>query len=155
LKRSVVASLSLSAAALVGIALHEGFRDTGYTPVAGDVPTIGFGHTGPDVRLGQKTTPDRALVVLLADASEAERGVKRCLAETPLYPWEYSAFVSLAYNIGITAFCNSTLVRKAKAGDYRGACEQILRWNKFKGRALPGLTKRRQAEYEMCVGKQV
>ena len=45
-----------------------------------------------------------------------------------------------------------TLVRKLNAMDYAGACAQILRWDRQKGRVLRGLTNRRKAEYKMCVG---
>ena len=149
--RLQIAALTLSASALVGIALHEGYRDKAYTPVPGDVPTIGFGTT-EGVKQGDNITVERALVRLLKDASKFEQAVKRC-APVPMYPHEFSAFVSLTYNIGEGSFCSSTLAKKLNAGDYKGACEQILRWDKFKGQSLPGLTKRRQQEYRMCLGQ--
>ncbi len=149
MNRTAVASLALSAAALVGIALHEGYSPTAYTPVPGDVPTIGYGST-EGVKLGQSITPDRALVRLLADATKFEQAVKRC-APVPMTSNEFSAFVSLAYNVGETAFCNSTAARLLRAGDYEGACRQILRWDRFKGAPLAGLTKRRQQEFELCM----
>jgi len=148
--RLAIAVLSLSASTLVGIALHEGYRDAAYTPVKGDVPTIGFGTT-QGVNPGDKITVERALIRLLADAGKFEQAVKRC-APVPMHPHEFSAFVSLTYNIGEGAFCRSTLARKLNAGDYTGACAEILRWDKFKGQALPGLTKRRQQEYAQCIG---
>jgi lysozyme len=148
--RLAIAVLSLSASTLVGIALHEGYRDAAYTPVKGDVPTIGFGTT-QGVNPGDKITVERALIRLLADAGKFEQAVKRC-APVPMHPHEFSAFVSLTYNIGEGAFCRSTLARKLNAGDYTGACAEILRWNKFKGQALPGLTKRRQQEHAQCIG---
>ena len=46
----------------------------------------------------------------------------------------------------------SKLVKKLNAGDYAGACLQVLRWDKFNGKPLAGLTKRRQVEYEQCMG---
>lgn len=142
--------LTLSAAALVGLAVHEGYRGQAYTPVAGDVPTIGFGTT-ENVQLGDRITVERALVRLLADASKFEAAVKRC-APVPMHQHEFSAYVSLTYNIGEGAFCKSTLAKKLNDLDYDGACREILRWDKFKGRALPGLTKRRQEEYKLCTG---
>lgn len=148
--RVQVAALSLSAAALVGIAVHEGYRETAYLPTPQDVPTIGFGTTG-GVKPGDKITPERALVRLLGDAGKFEQAVKQC-ADVPLFQHEFDAYVSLTYNIGSGAFCSSTLVRKLKAGDYAGACREILRWDKQAGRVLPGLTKRRQQEYAQCVG---
>jgi lysozyme len=144
------AFLSLSAGALVGIAIHEGYRDAAYIPVKGDVPTIGFGTTA-GVRPGDKITVERALVRLLADADKFEQAVKRC-APVPMYSHEFNAYVSLTYNIGEGAFCKSTLARKLNAHDYAGACNEILRWDKFKGQTLPGLTKRRQQEHAQCIG---
>lgn len=150
LQRTKIAALALSAAALVGIALSEGYRESAYTPVPGDVPTIGFGTTS-NVKQGDTITPTRALVRLLADANAYEQAVKKCTT-APLYQYEYDSYLSLAYNIGPGAFCRSTLVRKVNAGDYPGACQEILRWDKFKGQPLAGLTKRRQAEYKLCLG---
>lgn len=149
IERMKVASLSLSASAIISIAVHEAFKSEAYIPVKGDVPTIGFGTT-KGVKLGDKITVERALVRLLDDTNRFEQAVKRC-ANVPLHPYEYSAYVSLAYNIGENAFCKSTLVKKLQKFDYEGACKEILRWDKFKGNPLPGLTKRRQEEYRICV----
>lgn len=149
--RISIAALSLSAATLVGIALHEGFEPKAYTPVAGDVPTIGFGTT-KDVRMGDTITVERALVRLLQDANKFEQAVKRC-APVPMHSYEFSAFVSLTYNIGEGAFCRSTLAKRLNAGDYEGACKEILKWDKFKGKPLAGLTKRRQSEFRQCMGE--
>jgi len=150
LTRAHIASLSLSASALVSIAMHEGFRPTAYIPVKGDVPTIGFGTTS-NVKQGDTITVERALIKLLNDTNQFESAVKKC-ADVPLHPYEYSAYVSLTYNIGSNAFCKSTLVKKLKAYDYDGACKEILKWDNFKGNPLPGLTKRRKEEYRMCIG---
>lgn len=148
--RILAASLSLSGAALIGIALHEGYRGEAYEPVKGDVPTIGFGTT-EGVEMGDRITPERALVRLLQDANKFERAVKRC-APVPMHQYEFDAYVSLTYNIGETAFCKSTLVNLLKQQKYVEACKQILRWDRFKGKPLPGLTKRRQQEYAQCLG---
>lgn len=148
--RTAVAALSLSAATLVGIALHERFVPQAYIPVPGDVPTIGWGTT-EGVKMGDRITPDRALVRLLEDADEFAQAVKQC-APVPMYQHEFDAYISLTYNIGPTAFCKSTLAKKLNSGDYEGACKEILRWDKFQGRPLPGLTARRQKEYKQCIG---
>lgn len=150
--RTGIAALALSAAGLVHIAMQEGYKEAAYIPVPGDVPTIGFGTT-EGVKLGDKITPPKALERSLADIGKFEGAIKECV-KVPLYQREYDAFTGLAYNIGTGAFCRSTLVRKLNAGDYAGACEQILVWDKFKGAPLPGLTKRRQSEYRMCIGPQ-
>ena len=150
--RSAIAALALSAAGLVHIAIGEGYREAAYIPVPGDVPTIGFGTTD-GVKLGDKITPPKALERSLADISKFEGAIKQCV-KVPLYQREFDAYTSLAYNIGSSAFCKSTLVKRLNAGDYVGACKAILSWDYFKGAPLPGLTKRRQQEYRMCVGPQ-
>jgi lysozyme len=142
--------LALSASALVGIAVHEGYKGEAYEPVKGDVPTIGFGTT-EGVEMGDRITPERALVRLLKDANKFQKAVKRC-APVPMYQYEFDAYVSLTYNIGEGAFCKSTLVKRLNAQDYKGACQEILKWDKFKGKLLLGLTKRRQEEYQKCLG---
>lgn len=148
--RSHIAALSLSAAALVGLLTFEGYRDTAYTPVPGDVPTIGYGSTA-GVKMGDRTDPVTALHTAMADVTKFEGAIKQCVT-APLRQHEYDAYLSLAYNIGTSAFCKSTLVNKLNRLDYSGACREILRWDRFKGKRLPGLTKRRQAEYATCMG---
>jgi lysozyme len=149
IERMKMASLSLSASALISIAMHEGYKSEAYIPVPGDVPTIGFGTTN-NVKMGDKITPERALIKLLNDTNEFEQAVKRCVGDIPLTAYEYSAYVSLTYNIGSGAFCKSSIIPKLKAYDYDGACKTILLYNNFKGKPLSGLTKRRQEEYRMC-----
>jgi lysozyme len=148
--RILISSLVLSAAALVSIALNEGYSPRAYLPVPGDKPTIGFGTT-QGVQLGQTTTPPQALARALQDINAYEGAIKRCVT-VPLYQFEYDAYTSLAYNIGAQAFCSSTLVRKVNALDYSAGCKEILRWDKFQGRPLPGLTMRREREYLQCLG---
>ncbi len=148
--RTGIAGLVVSAAALVNVALSEDYVGTAMIPVPGDVPTLGFGET-KNVHLGQTTTPTRALVQLLASAEAQASGVRGCVT-APLFQYEFDAYVDLAYNIGTGAFCGSTLVKKLNALDYPGACAEILKWDKFKGQALRGLTKRRQAGYRLCTG---
>jgi len=153
--RIAIAGIVLSAGGLIGIASHEGYRDTAYVPVPGDVPTIGFGSTtnadGSRVALGQRTTPISALKRLGEHVEIFEDAVKTC-APVPMYQHEFDAYVSLTYNIGGNAFCKSTIVKKLNIYDYEGACKEILKWDKFQGKSLPGLTKRRTEEYNTCIG---
>ena len=148
--RLAAGALAVSAAALVGIATHEGYRSKAYKDTVG-IPTIGYGETA-GVKIGDKTTPERALVQLLSSTEKHADAIRQCI-KVPLYQHEFDAYISLAYNIGTGAFCRSTLVKKLNAKDYAGACEEIKRWNKAGGKVLPGLVKRREAEYRMCMGK--
>lgn len=159
--RSAVALLVLAASTLVGIAVHEGYREEAYIPVAGDVPTIGFGTTA-GVRVGDKTTPVRSLVRLLDEIDGVyAAGVKRCVT-VPLYQHEYEAFVSLAYNVGVPTFCRKALPGKPpnlidliNAGRYEEACARIEAFKYGPGRKiLPGLIRRRAEERALCEGRQ-
>lgn len=171
--RSLLAVLVLSAAALVGIAVDEGYTSKAVPdPVKGvAVPTIGFGTTGADVRMGDSITPPKALGRLLADAQKFEGALKRCV-RVPLHQHEYDVYVNLAYNIGAgksgvaDGFCwarrggPSTLVKRLNAYDYQGACDAILDW-RFVGavdcsapgnRSCPGLWARRLRLHQQCLG---
>ena len=159
IKRAHISSIALSAAALVGIVMHEGYTDRAVIPVKGDVPTIGFGTTG-GVKMGDTTTPPKALARALTDVQKFEGALKQCVT-VPLSQNEYDAFVGFSYNVGSAAFCRSGIVKKLNAGDYPGACREILRWTYFQGKncAAPenarlcgGLAKRRQEEYRQCMG---
>lgn len=105
-QRIGIAGLALSASALVGIVLSEGYSDHAIIPVPGDVPTIGFGTT-QGVKIGDKITPPKALARALKDVETYEGAIKQCV-KVPLTQSEYDAYVDLAYNIGPGAFCKST-----------------------------------------------
>lgn len=153
--RTAIAALVLSAMALAGIATSEGYRADAYIPVPGDVPTVGYGTTtrpdGSPVQMGDTTTPERALLALAKNADRFAQVVRRC-APVPMHQYEFDVFSGFAYNVGEGAFCASTLARKLKAGDYPGACRELLRWDKVQGRTVRGLTLRRQREYQQCLG---
>lgn len=148
--RITVAALAVSAAALVGIATHEGYRGEAYKDAVG-VTTIGYGETA-GVKMGDKTTPERALVQLLTSTEKHADAIRSCI-KVPLYQHEFDAYVSLSYQIGAGAFCRSTLIKKLNKGDYTGACNELDKWVYAGGKVLPGLVKRREAEYKMCKGE--
>jgi lysozyme len=151
MNRTLVASLTLSASALVSLAVHEGYREKAYIPVPGDRPTLGFGDA-QGVKIGQKTDPVRALIRLNFQADVFQQEMRRCIGDVPMYQYEWDAVISWAFNVGSQAACGSTLVKKLQAFDYAGACKELLRWDKFKGASLAGLTVRRQSEYRQCMG---
>lgn len=83
--------------------------------------------------------------------------IATCLPEN-VPPKTHAAFISLAYNIGSAGFCKSSVSRKAKAGDLKGACNSILLYNKARTgpngslQVVRGLTNRRVAEHKLCIG---
>lgn len=124
----------------------EGLRLKAYICPAG-VPTIGYGSTGPDIRMGLVWTKEQADERIVRDLAKFEASVARLCPVTT--DGQFSALVSFAYNLGAGALEGSTLRRKHNAGNYAGAADEFLKWNKGGGRVLPGLVKRRAAEREL------
>ena len=147
--RIAAGAIAVSAASLVAIATYEGYRGDAYKDSVG-VPTIGYGETA-GVKIGDKTTPERALVQLLESTEKHADAIRQCI-HVPLYQHEFDAYVSLSYQIGAGAFCRSTLIKKLNKGDYTGACNELDKWVYAGGKKLPGIVKRRQKEKETCLG---
>jgi GH24 family phage-related lysozyme (muramidase) len=128
-QRILVAALTLSAAAFVGRAVHEGYTDGAVIPVKGDVPTLGFGMTqrpdGTPVRMGDRTNPVEALQRTLAYTLRDDAQIKRCVT-VPLHQAEYDLMSDFAYQYGVGALCKSSIVDRANAGDYAGSCAAYL-----------------------------
>lgn len=165
--RIILAALSLSAAAFVGIVTREGYTDGAVIPTKGDVPTVGFGTTS-GVKMGDKTTPVKAVQRAMKDVTEYEGAVKRCI-KVELSQAEYDTYVALAYNIGPTNFCTnpktgepSTLSKRVNAKDYVGGCEAILLYKYAAGydcstpgnRRCGGVWLDRQRSYAQCMAAQ-
>jgi lysozyme len=164
ISRRAVATIALSASALVALVLDEGYTSTAVVPVKGDVPTIGFGSTrrddGTPVQMSDTITPEKALARALSDVQAFEGALKQCVT-APLSQGEYDVYLSFSYNIGSSAFCGSTLVKKLNVGDYSGACSELLRWRYVARRDCSvrsnncyGLWLRRQGEYQRCMEAQ-
>jgi lysozyme len=128
----------------------EGLRLKAYKD-AGGVLTIGYGHTGPDVKPGLTIDREQAEALLRKDLARFEAGVRRHAAAAGQD--RFDALVSFAFNVGLAAFARSTLLRKHKAGDFVGAADQFPRWIRAGGRVLPGLKRRRAAERALYEGK--
>lgn len=137
-----------SPAGRAAIAAREGNVLTAYKDSVG-VLTIGVGHTSaagpPLVAAGMTITAAEADAILSRDLGNVESAL-RSTVTLPLSQNEFDALVSLTFNIGATAFKNSTLLKKLNIGDRAGAADQFLVWNKAGGKVLQGLVNRRQAE---------
>jgi lysozyme len=121
----------------------EGLSLQAYRCPAG-ILTIGYGSTGPHVKAGKVITTAEANDLLLKDVKRFEDGVSAIVG--PTTQPRFDALVSFAFNLGLGNLMSSTLLKRHKSGDFQGAADQFLRWNKAKGKVLPGLTKRRAAE---------
>ena len=133
-----------------GIALIQEFescRLRAYLCSAGK-PTLGWGSTGSDIKLGMTWTQEQADERFERDLQRFEREVESLLTFEPTNN-EFSALVSFAYNVGVNALSKSTLLRKFNAGDTTGAANEFLRWNKAGGNVLAGLARRRDAERDL------
>lgn len=64
-----------------------------------------------------------------------------------------AAVTSFAYNVGITAFKRSTLLKKVNSGDLYGACQELDRWVYVGKTYIQGLANRREAEKRLCVAE--
>jgi len=140
----------LAALIVASVGGFEGVSQYAYRDPVG-IPTICFGETR-GVKMGDYKSLAECKDMLSSRVIEFSVGVEKCLIAPERVPDKmFAAQVSLAYNIGVGAFCGSTLVKKTNAGDLRGACDEFPRWNRAGGVVLPGLTKRRAVERDMCL----
>lgn len=167
-------SVLLITAALVGsVKLYEAYSPVAYTPIPNDKVTIGFGSTkhpnGAPIKLGEKIDRKTADAYLMHDIDKFKVGMSKCIV-APMAQNEFEAILSLTYNVGASALCNSSIPRKLNAGQYKEACLTILDFNKVPDHSKPkirdaktgklkyqlkvsrGLDNRRKAEYLTCTG---
>jgi len=134
------------------VAYYEGYVPHGYSDPVG-IPTVCYGHTGPEVKLSNRYTMQECKALLSGDLAKANAIVRNCI-HVPMTVGQEAAFTSGTFNAGARLVCGSTLQRLANAGDMTGACAQLSRWVYARGVKLNGLVKRRAAEKAMCMGSQ-
>ena len=129
--RTKLGALVLSASALIGLVVHDGWSPVASIPTKGDRATVGFGSTfkedGSPVKIGDTTTPVAALQRTLVHVGKDEAKIKQCLT-APLNQAEYDVMVDFAYQYGTAALCSSTIMRQANAGNYAASCEAYKRF---------------------------
>ena len=109
-----------------------------------DVPTIGWGCT-LGVSMGMIWTREEAEAALRTELEPHEHYVTR-MVTAEISQNQFDALMSLAYNIGDAALRRSTVLKKLNAGDYKGAAEAFMLFDKFNGSVSSGLHARRAAE---------
>lgn len=153
-KRLVIAASIATAIAIPAEGLRQyAYRDTG------GILTVCYGHTGTNVEKGKKFSLDECKELLTQDMKNAVETVDRCVPNLPTNV--LAAFSDAVYNMGPKIACDvnrSTAAKYLKQGKYELACKELPKWNKAmigdRLTALPGLTKRRQQEMNVCLGVQ-
>jgi GH24 family phage-related lysozyme (muramidase) len=166
--RIAVAALTLSATALIGMVTSEGYTPAAVIPTKGDRPTMGFGSTfhedGTPVKMGETTSPVRALVIAQAHIAKEEEIFRSSLAGAQLSQVEFDLYMDFTYQYGTTAWTGSGMRRYLLAGNYAQACQALLQWKKAAGydcstlvngqpnKRCWGVWQRQLERHDKCVG---
>lgn len=147
LKKTKSITLAAIITACPLVAYFEGYMPKTYSDPVG-IPTVCYGETDKDViNLKQVFTQQECTVALGASLANHAAAVSKCITQ-PIETRQAAALVSWSYNVGSGAACGSTLIKKLNSG--QEFCSELKRWVFAKGVQLPGLVKRRAAEYKMC-----
>lgn len=161
--RHLVAALVLSAAGFIGIASQEGYTEKAIVPTQGDRPTLGFGSTfhedGSPIKLGEATSPVRALVKAQAHISQEEDKFRASLPGVMLSQVEYDVYMDFVYQYGTSAWSKSSIRKHLLAGRYESACKALLLYKFSAGydcstpgnKRCAGVWTRQQQRHAQCM----
>lgn len=166
-KGKVLASvLSFGAAGLIALAAHESYVGDAMIPTKNDRPTLGFGSTfhadGTPVKMGDKTTPVKALLTLQAHVSKEEEKFRASLPGVRLSQAEYDLYIDWVYQYGAGTWQKSSMRRYLLAGEHVKACNALLLY-KYSGgydcsipgnRICSGVWTRQLERHQKCMGAQ-
>jgi len=154
LRKSLLAAAGSGAAVLASLMVTdlEGVRYEPYWDVAG-IMTVCYGHTGADIIANKRYTPDECRAMLERDLRPFARAVERSV-KVPTTEYQKAALISFSYNVGVSAFEHSSLLRNLNAGQYQQACDGLKQWIYAGGRQWQGLINRRTVEHEVCTWGQ-
>lgn len=154
LRNKLLGMAGASAITIAGVMLPdlEGVRYEPYYDVAG-VLTVCYGHTGRDIIPGKKYTEAECRSLLEKDLIPYDRSVNRSV-KVPASEYQKAALITFSYNIGVTAFEHSSVLRNLNSGNYRAACDGLSQWIYAGGRKWKGLMNRREVEREVCLWGQ-
>ncbi len=146
------AGIAIVTVALVAaLTKFEGTRYVPYQDIV-NVWTVCEGYAGRDVVRGKTYTRAECDAITKEQLEKHGGAVLRC-TNVPITQREYEAYALFTYNVGESAFCGSSLLKKLNSGDHAGACNGLLAWDMAGGKHVPGLARRRQYEWRMCTGK--
>jgi len=143
--RTVVGGTIATAVSAIALALalpplkeDEGKRNRTYLDIAG-IPTACYGHTGPDVKMGQVRSDAECEALIGKDAAAHLWGVARCVPGLQERPYQWAASLRASYNFGLPTFCKSTAARRFNADDWAGGCQALTMFNRVTyAKAQPG-----------------
>lgn len=144
---------TLSPAGFHALQKFEGCKLLAYQDEAG-VWTIGYGHTGREVKRGLRWTQEQADLCLAHDVMRFEADVRMLLGHQATYQHKFDALVLFAFNCGsdidsdtkAEGLGDSSLLKFHLLGLYERAAEQFPKWVHAGGHISKGLVSRRAAE---------
>jgi lysozyme len=134
----------VDAVGLAFIKQWEHLALVGYADIGG-VATAGWGHTGPDVIIGQTYTEEQCAQWLIQDIQWAQEAVMNSILPD-LGQNQFNACVSLCYNIGAAGFASSSVALDCNRHNFSAAADAFLLWDKVDGTVVRGLLNRRTDE---------
>jgi lysozyme len=160
MNRKAVSAIGITLASIMGVATYYGTGDDFIKHHEGEVlhtykdpvniDTICSGHTGEGVKL-QQATESICKELRGRDMAVAYAALERHVKVNLQTPERGLALVSFVFNVGEGNFARSTLLKKLNAGDTRGACNELMRWQFAGGKPLHGLAIRRADERALCL----
>lgn len=169
-QRVLATALTISLAGFGAWKASEGYSPTPYIPTAGDVLTIGHGSTryedGTPVKLTDPPiTRERAEQLARNLMAKDEQLFRASLPGVKLFQAEYDLYLDFTGQYGIGNWRQSSMRRHLLAGEYRAACDALLKWRFQAGRdcKLPqnwgpkgcrGVWTRQQERHAKCIAAQ-
>ena len=135
-----------------GVATLQTYLDTG------GIPTNCYGHTGPDVKLGQKLTEEQCIASFAADLLKHDKQLRSVARGKFISNWEYAAMLDFTYNKGVRNLASSTMLVYFNRGEHDKVCDELLKWVYGKNRqgekvVIKGLVNRASNEWKWCMGQ--
>ena len=153
LRNALISASVAGAVSIAGVLIQdrEGVKYKAYLDPVG-IPTVCAGVTGPDVVMGKTYTRQECDTLLYKHMQPAIKAVNESV-KVSLNDYQKAALYSFTYNVGVSAFKSSTLLKKLNAKDMKGACDELRRWTYAGGKQWKGLIDRREVERTMCLAE--
>lgn len=153
-KAAIAAAVAVACALAAPLAVHfEGKRNVAYSDglPATPVPTACFGHTGPEVKVGQRYSDAQCANLLQGDLKKHAEGVAACTPGIIDRPQVFAGVTDFTFNLGVGTYCRSSAAKLFAAGRWREGCNRLALYNRAGGRVLTGLVRRRAADVALCL----